>query len=467
MMKTNNYKQEIPSFINKYKAHILVLIATLGIVLLGCENKAAAKVAGEEQQEYYRLYIVAGDNHTVGIAEDGSLWSWGKNGKGQLGDGTKIDKNIPVRVQKTGTTAGTFVANTTKWKVVVAGSYHTVAIDIDGHLWSWGGNDSGQLGDGTKIAKSTPVRVRQVGETAEAFIDNTMKWNAVAAGDNHTVGIAEDGSLWSWGKNGKGQLGDGTKIAKSTPVRVQKTGTTEEPLVDNITKWKVVAAGSYRTVGIAEDGSLWSWGKNDNGELGDGTTTNKSIPVQVQKKTEEGGFVDNTTKWKAVSTGDNHTVGIDSDGNMWSWGLNDYGQLGDGTKTNKSIPVPVRVQKTGTTEEPLVDNITKWKVVAAGARHTAAIDSDENLWSWGKNDNGELGDGTTTNKSIPVRVQQAGTEPFVDNTTKWKVVSVGDNHTVGIDSDENLWSWGANNSGQLGDGTATNRDTPVKIQISE
>ena len=395
------------------------------------------------------------------IDSDGTLWSWGSNGKGRLGDGTKENKSTPVRVQPK-TEAGAFIDNTTKWKAVAAGYAHTVGIDIDGTLWSWGGNGKGQLGDGTTTDKSTPVRVQKKTEEG-TFVDNRTKWKAVATGKYHTVGIEEDGTLWSWGYNGSGQLGDGTAgltANKSTPVRVQK--------INNRTKWKAVATGEDHTVGIDIDGTLWSWGKNASGQLGDGTTTDKSTPVRVQQKTEEGAFEDNTTKWELVAAGGGHAVGIAEDGTLWSWGENGSGQLGDGTTANKSTPVRVQ-QKTeaGAFE----DNTTKWKTVSAGAEggHTVGIAEDGTLWSWGWNGSGQLGDGTVggaTNKSTPVRVQQkteAGA--FVDNITKWKAVSAGRTHTVGLAEDGSLWSWGLNGSGQLGDGTRIDKNTPVKIQI--
>ncbi len=475
-MKTNNYKREALSLslslslLNKYKAYVLVLIATLGIALLGCENKAAAGA----EQEYYRLYISAGEYYTVVIDSDGTLWSWGKNDKGQLGDGTTANKSTPVRVQQAGETAETFIDNTTKWKAVATGNSHTVGIAEDGTLWSWGQNAIGQLGDGTTAHKSIPVRVQQKTE-AETFVDNTTKWKAVSTGDSFTVGIDSDGTLWSWGWNGKGQLGDGTNTDRTTPVRVQQK-TEAGVFVDNRTKWKAVVAGKAYTVGIDINGTLWSWGQNGKGQLGDGTKIAKSIPVRVQKETEAGVFVDNTTKWKAVAAGYSYTVGIDSDGTLWSWGKNYEGQLGDGTKgvtTNKSIPV--RVQQKTTEAGPLADNTTKWKAVSAGGSRTVGIAEDGSLWLWGEN-----------GKSTPVRVQQAGITweavsageehtvaigsdgslwPGATPGRVWKAVSAGGFHTVGIDIDGTLWSWGWNSSGQLGDGTTTKRNTPVKIQI--
>ncbi len=412
------------------------------------ENKAAAGA----EQEYYRLYIAAGRERTVGIDSDGHLWSWGKNENGQLGDGTTTRRITPVRVQQE-TEEGIFVDNTTKWKAVSAGGERTVGIDSDGHLWSWGKNENGQLGDGTTANKSTPVRVQQETEE-EIFVDNTTEWKAVSVGFAHTVGIDSNETLWSWGKNSGGQLGDGTKIDKSIPVRVQQAGIT----------WKAVAAGGGHTVGLAEDGSLWSWGYNESGQLGLGNLgtdasgaaiTQISLPQKIGNKT-----------WSAVAVSlgaFSFTVGIDSDGTLWSWGYNGNGQLGDGTKTDKSTPVRVQ-QKTE--EGAFVDNRTKWKAVAAGGGHTVGLAEDGTLWSWGYNGNGQLGDGTTAYKSTPVRVQQkTEAEPFEDNMTKWESVSAGEDHTVGIAEDGTLWSWGKNEFGQLGDSTTTDKNTPVKIQI--
>ena len=442
-MKTNNYKRV--SLLNKYKAYILVLIATLGIALLGCENKAA----GAEQEYYSFTSIAAGENHTVGIDIDGTLWSWGRNDDGELGDGTTANKSIPIRVQKK-PEEGPLANNTTKWKAVSAGAFHTVGLAEDGALWSWGYNGNGELGDGTTTNRNTPVRVQQKTE-AETFVNNTTKWKAVSGGGAHTVGLAEDGSLWSWGKNDKGQLGDGTKIAKSTPVRVQQK-TEAETFVNNRTKWKTVSAGGSYTVGITEDGSLWSWGDNGSGQLGLGNLgtdasgaaiTQISLPQKIGNKT-----------WSAVAvslSGFSFTVGIDIDGTLWSWGYNGNGELGDGTTTNRNTPV--RVQKE-TEAGAFEDNTTKWETVSVGNDHTVGIAEDGTLWSWGLNSSGQLGDGTNGDKSTPVQVQKT--------ETTWKTVVAGDAYTVAIDIDGTLWSWGSNDSGRLGDGTTIARNTPVK-----
>ncbi|OXB94733.1 RCC1 domain-containing protein [Parageobacillus galactosidasius] len=240
--------------------------------------------------------VAAGYSHTVAIKNDGSLWAWGHNSSGQLGDGTTTNKATPTRI-----------GTDTDWKQVACGQYHTVAIKNDGSLWAWGYNNYGQLGDGTTTThRSTPTK-----------IGTNTNWKQVAAGGNHTIAIKNDGSLWAWGYNYYGQLGDGTTVNKTTPTRI---GTD--------TDWKQVACGYDHTVAIKNDGSLWAWGYNGSGRLGDGTTINKYTPTRIGTDTD----------WKQVAAGSSHTVAIKLTLDVYGWGNNNYGQLGDGTTTNRNTP---------------------------------------------------------------------------------------------------------------------------------
>jgi alpha-tubulin suppressor-like RCC1 family protein len=303
------------------------------------------------------------------------------------------------------------VAGGTNWKLVSCGQYHTAAIKTDGTLWGWGFNTYGQLGDNTIDNKSSPVQT----------VAGGTNWKSVSCGQYHIAAIKTDGTLWTWGYNQNGELGDNTRTYKSSPVQTIASGT----------NWKSVGCGNYHTTAIKTDGTLWSWGHNQFGQLGDNTRTAKSSPVQV-------GIL---TDWKSVSGGLYHTAAIKTDGTLWSWGYNGGGPLGDNTITNKSSPVQT------------IAGGTNWKSVSGGISYTAAIKTDGTLWVWGSNIYGQLGDDTRTDKSSPVQTVAGG--------TNWKSVDCGYWHTLAIKTDGTLWSWG-NNKGQLGDNTVDAKSSPVQ-----
>jgi len=356
-----------------------------------------------------RAMVSAGYRHTMAIREDGSLWAWGRNTDGRLGDGTTTDRLNPVRI-----------GTSTDWLVVSAGTNHTMAIREDGSLWAWGGNAHGQLGDGAGGGGSQDPAMGH--RTSPLQIGLGANWSYVSAGDENTVAIREDGSLWAWGRNMLGELGDGTTTRRLSPVRIGA-----------YTDWRAVSAGGRHTLAIREGGSLWAWGANLAGELGDGTANRRYSPVRIGT----------ATGWRAVSAGSAHTMAVRVDGSLWAWGENMFGQLGDGTfgwENNRHSPVRV-----GTA--------TDWLAVSAGI-HTVAIREDGSLWAWGYNWSGELGDGTTTNRHSPVRIGAA---------TGWRAVSAGFEYTMAIRADSSFWGWGDNSKGQLGDGTTGDRNSPAQI----
>ncbi len=236
----------------------------------------------------------------------------------------------------------------------------------------------------------------------------------------HTLEI-RNGALWAYGYNNNGQLGDGTTVNRTTPTQI---GTD--------TKWLNLAGGANFSIALKSDGTLWGWGENSNGQLGDNTTTDRHAPIQIGTD----------TKWVSIAAGDYHSLGIKSDGTLWAWGSNNNGQLGDGTTTNRLIPTQIGTD-------------TTWVSITAGA-HTVALKSNGTLWAWGYNGEGEVGDGTTTNRSIPTHI---GTD--VD----WSSISAGDGHCLALKSDGTLWAWGGNSFGALGDGTTTDRHAPTKIGV--
>jgi alpha-tubulin suppressor-like RCC1 family protein len=333
------------------------------------------------------------------------LWTWGRGDYGQLGNNLGILVSTPV----------TTLSGGSNWKQIFLGSItnNSAAIKTDGTLWVWGGAReyfrsfvTPQLGinlnDG--IDRSTPVTT---------FAGGT-NWKQVACGSQHMMAIKTDGTLWGWGYNPVGTLGTFDTPDKLTPVTTFAGGT----------NWKQVACGRYHSAAIKTDGTLWTWGFNNNGQLGNNTTNQRNTPVT----TFSGG-----TNWKQVSCGREHTAAIKTDGTLWTWGWHGVdGQLGDNT-TGVNRLTPVTTFAGG----------TNWKQVACGGyRHTAAIKTDGTLWTWGTNASGELGDNTRTSKRTPVTTFAGG--------TNWKQVSGGTNNTAAIKTDGTLWIWGNNYRGQLG-----------------
>lgn len=359
-------------------AMLLACALVVGLVPVRAKASGMGKV-GQGQ-------TVANSAYSLVIKEDDSLWVWGWNRHGQLGDGTTENRHTPVKVMDN-------VAS------VSAGGNHSLAIKTDGTLWVCGENESGQLGDGTTEERHIPVKV----------MDNVA---AVSAGDDHSLAIKTDGTLWAWGKNDYGQLGDGTTENRYIPVKV----------MDNAA---AVSAGADHSLAIKTDGTLWAWGMNWVGQLGDGTTEEHHSPVKV---------MDNVV---AVGGGDWYSFAIKTDNTLWGWGWNRCGTLGDGTTEDRYTPVKV------------MDNVA----AVDGERYSSlAIQTDGTLWVWGMNPDGLLGDGTTEDRYTPVKV--------MDNVV---IASKEGEYSLAIQVDGTLWTWGYSGDGRLGDGTTEDRSTPVKI----
>ena len=347
--------------------------------------------------------ISAGQYHTIAIKTDGSLWAWGHNSNGQLGDGTNTvfmgannDKNSPVQI-----------GSATNWESISLGQYYSIGIKTDGTLWAWGNNSYGQLGDGSNADRFSPVQ-----------IGTATNWVKISTGLSFTTAIKADGTLWAWGLNNFGQLGDGTTTFRNSPVQI-----------GSATNWASISSGYYHTIATKTDGSLWTWGYNVVGQLGDGTTTQRDSPVQVGSE----------TNWANISGGGAHSIAIKADGTLWAWGKNTYGQLGDGTTIQRNSPVQIG---------------THCASIGAGYYHSIAIKINGSLWAWGHNAEGELGDGTTTDKHSPLQIGSA---------TNWVSIGVGGYHTLAKNTVGSLWTWGYNIFGQLGDGTTTQRNSLVQI----
>ena len=334
------------------------------------------------------------------------LWGWGQDNYGQLGDNARTNQSVPVQsVSSVGT-----------WKLVACADQHSAAIKTDGTLWTWGYNTFGALGDNTTSHKSSPVQT----------VAGGTNWKVVTSGSNINAAIKTDGTLWVWGNNGNGQLGDGTTTVRTSPVQT----------ISGSINWKQVSCGISYMAAIKTDGTLWLWGYNGGSVLGDNTASAKSSPVQ----TVAGG-----SNWSSVACGYLHTMATKTDGTLWTWGSNTYGQLGTNNNTNVASPVQT------------VSGGTNWKQVACGYSHSVATKTDGTLWTWGRDDYGQLGDNSNTHKSSPVQTVAGG--------TNWKQISCGHRHyTTALRTDGTLWTWGVNTSGQLGDSSVVSRrSSPVQV----
>lgn len=393
----------------------LILAAAFVFVIIPVFEQSAY-AAGDRSST-----VSLGYHHAAVIKSDGSLWMWGTNHMGELGDGTvdtspdkavynkNVDKASPIKVMDDVTS-------------VSLGANHTLAIKSDGSLWAWGWNMFGAIGDGTTDnVRNKPVKI----------MDGVV---SCSAGSEFSAAVKSDGSLWMWGANSFGMLGDGTTENRLKPVKIMN---------DVLS----VSAGDNHTAAITKDGSLWVWGEGISGQIGDGLEENTLVPVKalddVVSVNVTGGFTyDSGDKLYGI------TAAIKKDGSLWIWGCNSgmfySGILGLGSEKaseNKNVPTK------------LMDNV---KQVALCSEHAAVVKNDGSLWTWGWNLMGELGSGKSgsgTGSNVPVKVMDSGVS----------AAAAGLQFTAIIKNDGSLWTCGNNEIGQLGDGTTKNRASFTKI----
>lgn len=392
-------------------------------VTSGVKDRSGASLSSDytwsfstaNQKELGRWIIVAaGWDNGAAINENGTLWGWGCNYSGQLGNGTggdhseehQYDSHVPVQIG-----AGS------NWADVSLGDHYAVAVKNDGTMWAWG---DGYIGDGSTTTRKSPVRIGE--GSSFSIVETSFSF--------YTLALTNDNSLWAWGLNTYGQFGNGTAgegVTSRVPMEIGSS-----------TDWAMLSAGKKHVVAIRNDGTLWAWGGNWYGQLGDGTGGDRTsdhdshIPKRIGME----------ANWKIVSANGEFSLGIKTDGTLWAWGINQYGQLGDGTYETRNAPVRI-------------GNATDWASVSAGWYHAAAIKNDGTLWAWGANKHGQLGDGTVIDKTLPVRI---GSE------TDWHSLSSGKDFTLALKEDGTIRAWGYNNFGQVGDGTTVDKLVPTFIK---
>jgi len=351
-------------------------------------------------------------------ASPGQAWGWGDNSNGQLGNNSGTNSSTPVAVRLPSGTAVTAIA---------AGDNHSLALTSTGQVLAWGDNAAGQLGNGTTTGSSIPVGVPMPLGTVVT---------AIAAGGSHSLALTSTGQVLAWGNNIDGQLGNGSTTNSSSAVAVN---------LPNGAVVIAIAGGGLHSLALTSGvtGHVLAWGYNGQGELGNGTTTNSSTPVQVNLP--NGGFV------TAIAGGASHSLALTSAGLVLAWGSNASGQLGDGNTTDSSTPVRV-------TQPPFALNLS---AIAGGGGHSLALTSTGQVVAWGSNNAGQLGNGTTTSGtcsclSTPVQVSlPAGASV--------SAIAGGGQHSLALTSTGQVLAWGSNSVGQLGNGTTTDSNTPVAV----
>ena len=331
--------------------------------------------------------LAAGFAHSLALTPDGVLWSWGDNTSGQLGDGTRATRTTPVRV-------AVFQATPV---AVAAGGAHSLALGGDGVVWAWGLNDAGQVGDGGTVPQLRPTRVAGLAQAV-----------SVAAGTRHSLAVRADGVVVAWGANDSGQLGDGTTRHRPTPA-----------VVPGLSSAVAAAAGSGHSLAVTSDGTLWAWGDNTAGQLGDGTRHERRRPIRVAMSERAG----------AIAAGALHSLVVGASGAVYAFGANLTGQLGDGTRVMRLRPVRVR-------------NVSAAIGVSAGVTHSVAVTTAGGLWTWG---------------GLSTTPRAVASPPGV------RAAAAGGAHNLVLTDEGAVWTQGINLSGQLGDGTRGSRADFVPI----
>ena len=389
------------------------------------------------------MQTVNGNGYSLALSADGTVYTWGRNEYGQLGNGvTATNSPVPVAVK----TAGTPMEGKTIVQIS-AKVWYALALASDGTVYSWGFNSWGQLGNGTSGTAnnaSAPVAVKTAGTPMEG---KTIV--QVAAGATHSLALATDGTIYAWGKNEYGQLGNDSTTNSPVPVAVKTAGTP----MDGKTIIQI-HAGYEHSLALASDGTVYAWGRNNSGQLGKNDATDTHIPAAVQTLgTPMAGKV-----IVQLAAGNSQSMALASDGTVYTWGWNQYGQLGNGTTTNSRIPVAVV-----TTGTPLAGKTISQ--IAAGNAHALAMTDDGAIYSWGWNQYGQLGNGTTTNSRIPIAIVTTGTPLAGKMITQ--ITSGGSPNSLVLADDGTMYTWGWGQYGQLGDSTiGTDAKVPVAVSTT-
>lgn len=362
---------------------------------------------GLVEQWCFKKRLYAGDNHNLVLKGDGTVWAWGQNNYGQLGDGTTANRHEQVQVP-----------GLTQVKEIAATSRSSYALKSDGTVWVWGLNTNGQLGLGNTINQLSPVQIPELADVVQ-----------ISCGSQHCLALKKDGSVWAWGYNANGVVGDGTaNNYKTTPTQV--TG---------LPRIAQVFAGENWSMALTTDGDLWAWGLNNYGNFGNNatSTTAQKTPLLIASLSGFSRFVAGQA---------NSIIAQKDDGKMYVWGLNNNAQLGIGHANNLRTPTPA----------PLLDKFEDI-MTTQSATHCFAVREDGSLWAWGNGIYGKLGEPTVSSAMIPMEISALSS---VAEAT------AGQSHSLALKQDGTLWAWGSNSNYQLGIESPTSSNTPILLDLT-
>ena len=395
----------------------------------------------------FGLLTMADPTPVIAFPFSTDLWVWGANGQGELGTQGNGDIDHPTRqaLLPVGTLSSRLAAGDGFPQV---GGAHSLAVDRNQNLWAWGLDTFGEVGDGGGGSVLQPVQVCDAGQAAPctAFLGGIT---ATSAGGFHSLALDIFGNVWGWGYNDWAQVGGtctlmdiGICSPRAVPVPVRNNALFAQlHQACGLPIATAVAAGGLHSLALDACGVVWAWGLNSSGEAGI-NSTDGIVRFATPSVFPAG------TRITAIAAGGDHSLALDSQGNVWAWGNNDRGQLGTSDQDTLRSRVPVKLPF------PLNTRFTK---IAAGALHSLAIDSNGNLWAWGANDKGQLGNGTNIDSFGPTNVS------FPAGTPRITTIAAGGRHSLAVDANNNLWAWGFNDHGQLGNPQAgLSSNTPVR-----
>lgn len=365
---------------------------------------------------------------SIALRSDGTVWTWGWDDWGILGNGHGVPMTSSITTYNSAIPLEVLgpggAGHLASIKAIAGGERHNAALDVNGNVWTWGWNAFGQLGTGAPCPDRNSPACMG---TTPAQIPSLANVKAIAARGYHTLALKEDGTVWAWGYNDAGRLGDGTNTDRFVPVPIG--GLTGHGGV------LAISGGGDVSAALMADHTLMAWGTNENGAVGNGVInpTGQWTPVAVSQSTGLSNVV-------SIATGWDHMVALAQDGSVWTWGLNTDGELGNGTTISSSLPL--KVSGLG----PVIG-------VSAGDGSTAVLTADHHVWIWGMM---RHGDGTYFSYGLSPKLM-----PGIDNVT---LVRDRDWHVLALKGDGTVWAWGSNQAGEIGNGTVKgNTDAPARV----